>query len=338
MTNLAISSVCNQDCPYCFTQDHLTDAASSHFLSREAFRARLDYLDRSGVSQARLIGGEPTLHPQFCEIVEQARGRGKHVLVFSNGLIPERALDCLSSLSATECTVLVNVNEPSLNGDANHERRRATIRRLRERVLVGFNIYRADFQLDLLLPIVAESGCQPRIRVGIAQPCLSGANLYIRPHEYPFVGNKIARFGRAAERAGVTLELDCGFVRCMFSNQDLEMLEKSGADIGWRCSPILDVDVDGWVIHCYPMSRFMRLPLTPETTAAALRETFSTQVWPFRQSGIFKECSICSFKQIGECTGGCLSTTIRRFRPIPITRSQASEDASSVAVNDRSPN
>jgi MoaA/NifB/PqqE/SkfB family radical SAM enzyme len=317
VANLTISAVCNQSCPYCFTVDHLDRPSAADFLEIDDFCARLDFLDRSGIDEARFLGGEPTLHPQFPVLVERARARGKRIVVFTNGLMPEGALTCLAELPATECTVLVNVNDPVEAGRQTFERQRAAIRRLGERAMLGFNIYRADFQPDFLLSLIAEAGCKPSVRLGLAHPCLSGENQHLYPHQYVAVGAKIVHFARAAALAGVTVEFDCGFVRCMFSDQDLETLKTLRADVGWRCNPILDVGIDGYVIHCYPLSRLVSLALTPETDAPELRSAFESRTRPYRQVGIFRECSTCGFKRSGVCPGGCLAVTIRRFRHTP---------------------
>jgi MoaA/NifB/PqqE/SkfB family radical SAM enzyme len=320
VTNLAISAVCNQNCPYCFTVDHLNRLESGQdFLAPADFEARLSFLERSGIDEIRLLGGEPTLHPQFVELIGRARRTGKPIIIFSNGLMPEKALSHLASLSPAECTVLVNVNEPRAVGEEVHARRCAAIRRLGERVLLGFNIYRVDFQLDFLLPMIAEAGCRPAIRLGMAQPCLSGDNTYVHPGQYVAIGRKIARFARDAARAGVALEFDCGFVRCMFSDADLAMLKASGADVGWRCNPVLDIDIEGWVIHCYPLSGLGGVPLTPAADAAAVRRAFESRSRAYRQAGVFPECSTCPFKLSDECSGGCLAVTIRRFRHTPFS-------------------
>ena len=328
MANLSVSAVCNQACPYCFTHDHLAaPRADDGFLRMEDFDARLDFLDRSGIDQARLLGGEPTLHPRFAELVERARARGKHIVVFTNGLMPEAALASLETLAPTECTVMVNVNHPAEAGEEVLERQRTTLRRLGNRALLGFNIYRVNFEPDFLLTLIAETGCRPSVRLGLAQPCLSGGNRYILPHQYVAIGERIVRFARAAARLDATVEFDCGFVRCMWSDADLRTLESLGADIGWRCNPILDIDIDGGVIYCYPLARLGSLPLTERKDAAGLRAEFESLTQGYRQAGIFQECSTCGLKQSGACSGGCLATTIRRFRHTPFRvcmRSQAS--------------
>ena len=330
MANLTVSAVCNQHCPYCFTSDHLNGSgADRSFLEISDFDARLDFLDRSGIDQVRLLGGEPTLHPQFPELIKRARARNKKIVVFTNGLMSEEALACLEELPTTECNVLVNVNEPAEANKETFERQRATIHRLGERALLGFNIYRTNFHPNFLLSLIAEARCRPAIRLGMAQPCLSGNNHYIHPKQYPFVGEKVASLARTAARDGVRLEFDCGFVRCMFSNEDLETIKGLGADVGWRCNPILDIDIEGRVIHCYPLSRLGSLPLTPQTDAPALRNAFESSTRPYRQAGVFQECSTCPFKTAGECSGGCLAATIRRFRHTPFSLVVPSQEVSS---------
>jgi hypothetical protein len=285
-------------------------------LTVAAFETRLDFLDLSQIDEVRLLGGEPTLHPQFVELVALARARKKKITVFSNGLIPERALSCLEAIPATECAVLVNVNEPTCNGKEAHARRLVTLQRLKARALLGFNIYRGNFHLEFLLPIIAAAGCQPAIRLGVAHPCLAGVNEYVRPSQYAYISEQIVRFARQAADAGVRLEFDCGFVRCMFSDADVQMLQTLGADIGWRCNPILDIDLADRVIHCFPMSDFVQMPLTAEVDAPAIRRTFEARTRHYRQSGIFRECFACPFKQSGECPGGCLAATLRRFHNV----------------------
>jgi MoaA/NifB/PqqE/SkfB family radical SAM enzyme len=328
VANLSISTRCNQRCPYCFATDHHgAPGESRDFLDLDDLERRLDFLKRSGIDQVRLMGGEPTLHPQFTTIVERSYEAGFKIVVFSNGRMPESALSCLASLPAADCTVLVNVNEPALSTPDAHLERCAAIRRLGQRALLGLNIYRPGTQLDFLLPIIADADCLPLIRLGMAHPCLSGDNQYIHPSLYTGIGAKVVRFAQTAFERGIQIEFDCGFVRCMFSDQGLEILRACKADVGWRCNPILDIDTTGRVIYCYPLANLGSVPLTSETDAAALRQLFESRTRPYRRAGVFRECSTCPFKASGECPGGCLAVTVRRFRHtafrLPIPRQEA---------------
>jgi len=328
MANLSISTVCNQNCAYCFTVDHLVDGnpgdaqeplAEQGFMPIDAFQERVDFLKRSSIQDVRFLGGEPTLHPQFVELINRARAADMRVVVFTNGLVPEEVLASLEMLPTDQCTVMVNVNQPADTGlDELFQQRRETLRRLGGLALPGFNIYRLDCDMDFLLSLIDETDCKPTIRLGMAQPCLTSENRTIHPNQYRAVAVKIVRLARIAAKVGVNLDFDCGFVRCMFSDDDLDALRTAGANVGWQCNPILDVDIRGVVIHCYPLSKLARLPLTSESDAAALRRAFEARARPYRLAGVFKECSICPFKASGECPGGCLAATIRRFRHTPV--------------------
>lgn len=317
MANLIVSAVCPMRCSFCFAgeQAATTTGRPSPFLSLAEFDRRLAFLDRSGIGEVRLIGGEPTLHPRFTELV--ARARGRRIVVFTNGLIPERALACLGSLPENECTVLVNMNatrRPHGPSVAETRRRSAAVHRLGARAKLGFTVFRVDFDLDPLFELAAGSGAQRGIRLGLAQPILTGGNDYLHPKQYPAVGRRIVDFAERGARAGLSLELDCGFVRCMFSDEDTEILSQAGSDLGWRCGPVLDVGLDGTVSHCFPLAGRADIRPAGDPDASELRSLLEAKTRPYRLAGIYRQCSWCALKQRGECTGGCLATTIRRFR------------------------
>jgi radical SAM protein with 4Fe4S-binding SPASM domain len=316
MANIIVTNVCNLDCAYCFAGELRQTAQAAHFIPLETFQARLDFLARSGIDAVRLIGGEPSLHPHFPELLALAQSAQKPITIFSHGLLSERVLACLESLPEEQCTVLVNMNATrNAQGvtEAEQKARRAVLIRLGRRAMLGFTIFSPNFSLDFLLPLIAETGCRKSIRLGLAHPSVSAQNAYLHPKQYPLVGQKIARFAEKAAEWGIRLEFDCGFVRCMFSPADFETLQQAGADIGWRCNPVLDVGLDERVYHCFPLTK-VQTQLDDGVLAADLRADLLEQTRLHRLAGIYKECSTCPFKQNAECTGGCLANTMKRFR------------------------
>lgn len=299
----------------------MADASTgtSPYISMEAFGRHLAFLERSGMQEVRLIGGEPTMHPQFTELIQRARGR--HILVFTNGLMPERSLACLEDLPESECTVLVNMNAtrlPDGPSAAETRRRSQAVRRLAGRALLGFTIFRVEFDPRPLRELMEEAGAQRVLRLGMAQPVLGGRNEYLHPKFYRAVGRTVAELATRTAPLGVRLELDCGFVRCMFSDEDVEVLRNAGTDLTPRCNPILDVGVDGTVSHCFPLAGRFDLALASQPVARELRQVLEARTRPYRQAGVYRRCSRCAFRESGECAGGCLAMTIRRFRARPL--------------------
>jgi MoaA/NifB/PqqE/SkfB family radical SAM enzyme len=85
------------------------------FIPLDIFEQRLDFLDRSGIDEIRLIGGEPTLHPQLPELIRHARAAGfEEVCVYTNGTrftpavkaaLREHAVDLAFSVYAATAAV-----------------------------------------------------------------------------------------------------------------------------------------------------------------------------------------------------------------------------------------
>ena len=316
MANLVISNVCNLHCDYCFARDFLEDndsGANRSFISEEAFRSRLDFLERSDIQAVRLIGGEPGLHPGFAGLLHEAEKRFQSIVVFSNGTLNDAALAALEALPPERLTVMMNMVAAVRPGREKNLRNRA-LKRLGPRLILGYTISQIDFNCDALIPLILENNCRKSIRLGLAQPSLVGQNKFLHPGQYPLVGDRIVAFACLAASQGIRVEFDCSFVRCMFSQRGFEALQESGVYAEYRCNPVLDIDLQGQVSHCFPLAGRFTTPFESQATASDFRQWFTERTSPFRLAGIYKECSSCTHKLSEACTGGCLAATIMRFR------------------------
>ena len=76
MANLVLTTACSLSCDYCFTRGVWPPGAPRELMSLHTFEGALDFLERSGIREARLLGGEPTLHPDFPQLARSALDRG----------------------------------------------------------------------------------------------------------------------------------------------------------------------------------------------------------------------------------------------------------------------
>jgi molybdenum cofactor biosynthesis enzyme MoaA len=134
MANLVISNRCNMQCAYCFSRDFLNGSAPDNrrtFISEADLSVRLDFLERSGIEDVRLIGGEPGLHPRFGNLIRQAERRFPKIVVFTNGVLPEGVLSALVALPPERLTVMVNMSAGSASGKLSKADQAARERALR---------------------------------------------------------------------------------------------------------------------------------------------------------------------------------------------------------------
>lgn len=314
MANLSITSQCNRHCAYCFAQSALASYAQDHaVMPLKVFDRALDFLVRSGLNEVRLLGGEPTLHPKFNELIDRVISRGLHVALFTGGLINQRILDRLALIEPERLSVLVNVIVPVGGDPAASRRQEETYRRLGKRVILGMNIPFPGIELRFLLDLIDRYGLRRHIRLGLAHPAVGGQNQYLHHRHYPEVGRRAFEFGLEARGRDVVIDWDCGWVPCMFPDGALQELGLM-RDIGLRCNPILDVLVDGRVIACYPLGALGE-ELLPETEDAAwLRSRFSARLAGNSGFFLFKQCAECHWRASSACTGGCKAAALLRVR------------------------
>jgi MoaA/NifB/PqqE/SkfB family radical SAM enzyme len=78
-----VTSQCNRRCTYCFLPSDFF--ASGLRMSAKAFTGVVAWCQRQNVRELTFLGGEPSLHPSFPEMVTWARDGGLDVRVVTNG-------------------------------------------------------------------------------------------------------------------------------------------------------------------------------------------------------------------------------------------------------------
>ena len=163
MANASITRSCNRACAYCFAREAL-QCGPTH-MTRDTFRTLLTYLQESKRDEIRLLGGEPTMHPQFCDFVRLALQAHLRVVVFSNGLIPQNQLDLLCGLEHQQLTVIVNASALLDGSTTEAESVIRSLGRLGTRAMLGVTLYETTQALDCLLDIIREMRLAPRLRI-----------------------------------------------------------------------------------------------------------------------------------------------------------------------------
>ncbi|MES1227864.1 MAG: radical SAM protein, partial [Armatimonadota bacterium] len=116
---LEITQACNLRCPTCYADAHGHD-----FMTLEEARRRLDafFAAQSRLDVLMLSGGEPTIHPQFAEMLELALsypiGR---VLINTNGLRMAQSDALMATLSAHRSRIELYFSFGSFRAEV-HER------------------------------------------------------------------------------------------------------------------------------------------------------------------------------------------------------------------------
>ena len=331
MANLSITLACNRGCRYCFAADGGEPGRSAGPMPLAAFRALLGFVDRSRTPEARLLGGEPTLHPDFVAMAAQVLESGRGLVLFSNGLMPPAALEALAQAPEGQVAVLVNVADPGQRQAGETDHLEHTLRRLGHRATVGFNIDRPGIEPAFLLDLVRRFDLAPTLRLGLAHPSLARPNVWLHPRHYPEVGRRLARLAEQAAAVGVSLSFDCGFVPCMFPADPAELFGTAAEAIGRQCGPIPDILPDGRAIPCYPLASVAATAVGERDTDQSVARRLADRLRPFRAVGVYRACEDCGPRAAGRCLGGCLAHALRRLRGAPLATGSAAPEAVAAA-------
>lgn len=77
-----LTESCNANCNYCFNKDI---RKNSHMATEKVYKL-FEYLQQNNVTNLKIMGGEPTVHPDFVSLYNLSQEKFKSVSLFTNAL------------------------------------------------------------------------------------------------------------------------------------------------------------------------------------------------------------------------------------------------------------
>ena len=313
MPNILLTNSCNRRCPYCFAlaQVQLGVCRSSWEISEAELETVFGYLDyrRDAVS---LLGGEPTLHSRFAEIVAEVAARRFPIKVFTNGTTP-RLRTIPGSACHEDLSIILNLNESGSYSRAAWNEIEENARFFGRRLSLSFNVYESAFTWEHLRDVILRGNLTRRIRIGLTQPIHGLGNTYMAEAAVPDACARLVQMAADLAKDGISLGLDCGFRGCAFTNRQLGELLECGAQLLFACKPVLDIGPDLMVWRCFPFSATPGVRLPDFRSLQEVTDHFD-RVWAHDMAlGNTPSCGSCpSFGRV--CQGGCLSRTVNHSK------------------------
>lgn len=324
MSNVLLTNYCNRNCPYCFAKEKIHSNRYStpvkdaslpgeyKFMSMEALGKIISFLKKSDTKVISFLGGEPTLHPKFRDMVEFAINEGFDLKVFSNGLMPKETAQFIRDHKAN-LKVIINLNHPRQQDRTQLEHVHGSLGILNGKAALSCNIYRADMDLQYLIDTILNFKLDRRIRVGIAVPILGEKNAFLARDHYRSVGKKLADFSDKCGEHDIGLGFDCGFTLCMFTHEEIGRMIMNNVDFNIFCKPIIDIGPDLNVWCCFPLSGIANVYLEDFENREELVRFYEKKFGAYKHVGSMPECIECPQIRRQQCFGGCIVHTMKSF-------------------------
>jgi sulfatase maturation enzyme AslB (radical SAM superfamily) len=335
--NILLTSKCNRRCPYCFaaerishdsgasaenaatTADNSTGAAPPTFISARNFEYALSFVTPERRKVVGILGGEPSLHPRFVDLLDIAWKKGVRTKIFTNGLWAKEKINAIRKKAPQLGPLLhmvVNVNHPDDTPSAERKQQARFLEALGPWCALSYNIYKADFDPLFLLDLIDEHKTKKEIRIAIAQPLANTENICVDLEDYPQMAPTIVDLVEKGDAQSVRVSFDCGFIMCMFTPAQIGKMIMCSTHFVIRCAPVIDVGTDLSVWACFPLSTIgAGVRLTDFENLPALRTHFRSVFSRLYETGAMEKCVDCIHRKRDRCPGGCAAHVYRRLNP-----------------------
>jgi len=278
-------------------------------ISGENFRTAVDFLLENSQDSIGLIGGEPTLHPEFIEFVSYIIRQGGRVRLFSNGLISSEAvIEGLRQFDKDQLSILINLNDRSSYSKKQMNILETIFNALGNKIRLGYNIFTEKFSLDFHCSTILKFNLIKGIRLGLTSPILNaGKHDYIKDLSMDKIAESIIDNVNSIEKNDILLNFDCGFFMCMFSQEQLGILAEKSQGFVSSCQPIIDIDINLDAHRCFPLTGMMKKNIKEVESFDSLVAHYNTRLEAFKIFGRNNQCLDCKFMKRNQCRGECFA-------------------------------
>lgn len=319
--NVLITNRCNASCQYCFLKDDLVEKSGrGDEITLEDFALLLNYADHLisiGVTDSlNLMGGEPTLHPQFFEIFKMAltyRSRNLNFIpinIFSNGLFSHETAELIKREA---CPIMINVNYPDNYSDSDWSLLKKNLSIVADSksseplLTLSLNIDRPGRNFGYLLELAKQFNIK-KIRADLSRPNPNRSNTFVDMEQIPEVIPSLLNFIKKCNSLGITVNMDCALPICCISNKQLQDFAENNVELGFKCSGGIDVTPNLEFWHCAPLRSISFGKITDYANGNEIVNEIERKTHHLRwHVESKKECNSCKWLSVRVCQGGCLS-------------------------------
>jgi MoaA/NifB/PqqE/SkfB family radical SAM enzyme len=261
--NILLTNTCNQECPYCFARQEMKRSKIKE-MSLENFKKVVNYLKKNKINSLRLMGGEPTIHSRFQQVIKLGINNFGNIVIFTNGLIPKKNKKIIEK-NIDKISFNFNIDTPAF--EKNDNLRDKIVNLVKEfsektNVNIGFTLSDLRKRYESLIENFHKKDLSKLgMRFGFAKAII-GEKPFFEKKDYKKLGKRIISLVKFFKSKGIkNIYLDCGLKKEMFFPEDLPYLKENIHLKGWGCKgkwSSFDIAPDLTIFPCFPY--YKKLP------------------------------------------------------------------------------
>lgn len=324
MANIFLTRKCNLKCPYCFADEFVNK--DNEEISIENFKTALNFIKTDPNEAIGLIGGEPTIHSKFHELlgILQQDDAVKKVLIYTNGIEIDKSIEIFKN---KKFGLLVNCNSPKDIGEHSFNKLKNNIQLLKNENVdfaLGINLYSDKMDYNYIFDLL-EISKNKSLRFSTALPNdykektskVLKDFLKFKPFIFQF-------FNSCIERSIIPYS-DCNFIpNCILNIEDkrtLINLKKLAETYNVEdtltsvrtCVPVIDILPDLTAIRCFGLSKYKKVEISKFKHIQNLRKYFFNKIDIYaRATELSGNCKDCKERYLEKC-GVCFTYKIKQI-------------------------
>lgn len=314
MANIAVTNFCNLKCPYCFADDMICEDKQN--ITIEQFRKILAWIARTPKNHIGIIGGEPTLHPYFKDILHEVniycRDVQTRATLFTNGIYLDKYLPDIGE----GIGLLINCNDPNSMTAQQEKMFRSTLDHLdilgwfRSKANCGCNIHIGTDDYSYIWDLV-ERYRLGHIRVSVTAP--GGQYATWRKDKEGYYKAMVpiwVKFCQESLDHNVQLNLDCNHIpNCYLTPNEIELqntvLSEECLHQNNVCDPVVDITPDFRATACFGSYDPVDCEDFNDLLELERYLSYKKSYVRYCANGTGR-CADCKNHELMKCQGGCL--------------------------------
>ncbi|MBV8051432.1 MAG: radical SAM protein [Acidobacteriaceae bacterium] len=112
LCNIAVTNSCNATCGFCNFANGKIQRKDLRWIDASKLEKALQILESRHIRYVSFFGGEPLLHPNICDMIATAVGKGMGTALITNGWLLPSKLDELAAAGLR--TIYISIDAPSM--------------------------------------------------------------------------------------------------------------------------------------------------------------------------------------------------------------------------------
>lgn len=322
MANIVINNYCNLKCEYCFASNMLREKPK--FMTLVEFKLILMFLSKTREKYLGIIGGEPTLHPDFESIIRETnkycRKYNGTATLYTNGI----CLDKFIPIIGKRIGILLNCNSPknmpseywkNILGLFEHMDHLSWLENSSDslkKITVGCNVYPGLTDYSYIWDLVDKYHI-----FGLRTSVVSPDGIYSEMRKdkeayYKIMKPIFLEHCRNAIKHKCFLLMDCNVIpMCYFESDERELVYNACVFQSNHnfCEPVIDIKSNYKCSACFGMSD-EEVDMRYFNDIIQLKRYLTAKiVFPKVKLNCTGKCTTCKKYELMLCQGGCLSFT-----------------------------